>query len=185
MCRLQTPQNVFADPQMPQNAFADPQHAKQVEWRPCGATEERYEDLTDLSSIDGTESPPHEQLKEYAAARRAARKPKVVGTSPVEPLSALGGHAPLTEPTEPKTTEPLPTHMDTVSVELVPCAKQEAGLATETTQQLRRILGNSAAKALLSQYTQAVLRDRGKKQRYWVDAKGMPLKLVHQKNVAP
>jgi hypothetical protein len=75
--------------------------------------------------------------------------------------------------------------MDTVSVELVPCAKQEAGLATETTQQLRRILGNSAAKALLSQYTQAVLRDRGKKQRYWVDAKGMPLKLVHQKNVAP
>jgi hypothetical protein len=41
------------------------------------------------------------------------------------------------------------------------------------------------AKALLSQYTQAVLRDRGKKQRYWVDAKGMPLKLVHQKNVAP
>ena len=100
-------------------------------------------------------------------------------------MSVRGGLAPLIEPTEPETTEPLPTHMDTLSVELVPCARQEAGLATETTQQLRRILGKSAAKALLSQYTQAVLRDRGKKQRYWVDAKGMPLKLVHRKNVAP
>jgi hypothetical protein len=75
--------------------------------------------------------------------------------------------------------------MGTVSVELVPCAKQEAGLATETTQQLRRILGNSAAKALLSQYTQAVLQDRGKKQRYWVDATGATLRLAPQKNVTP
>ena len=70
-------------------------------------------------------------------------------------------------------------------VSLAACTKQEACLATEMTQQLRKMIGETAAKAMLQQYRQAVLRDRGKKQRYWVDATGANVRVVLRENVAP
>jgi hypothetical protein len=62
---------------------------------------------------------------------------------------------------------------------------REAGAATEMTRQLMELLGYKAAVALMSKYTQAVLRNHGKKQRYWVEADGSTLRLLLQKNVAP
>ena len=213
------------------------------------AIEGLYEDLSDLSSVDGNESPHHKQLKCYAAEKRAARKRQIVGTCPAEPANAHGDRALqegwvaetalqeglaesalqegleaetalqdalatetalrdsfaaetalqeglatetalqeglAAEPTEPEPTELVPTHIASVSVELVPCAKQEAESVTCIRQALRAKCGDEVAAAILGQCHQKVLRDSaGKLQRYWVDATGATLKLAHQKNVAP
>ena len=142
---------------------------QRLEWAPNPRFEQMYEDLSDLSSLDGNESPQHREVKEYAATRRAARKTLEPTIWPTEP--------------EMLTTNP-PADEDSVGAELVPCARQEAGLATDITKQLQKLLGKEAAKAILSQYTQADLRDQGKKQRYWVDADGKTLRLALQKKVA-
>ena len=171
----------------------EPQHchdlatnAEQVEWRPCVAIEKQYDDLSDLSSVDGNESPPHKQVKEYAAARRAARKQIVVGTSTVEPTEVGDGPARPIAPTEPKPTEQMPTQMTNLSAELVPCTRQEAETATYIRQTLRQKLGNEAAEAILAQCQQKVVRSHtGKLQRYWVDVTGATLRLAPQKNVTP
>jgi hypothetical protein len=171
------------EPQLCQNLATN---AKQVEWRPCVTIEKQYDDLSDLSSVDGNESPPHKQVKEYAAARRAARKQVVVGTSTVEPTEVGDGPARPIAPTEPKPTEQMPTQMTNLSAELVPCARQEAETATYIRQTLRQKLGNEAAEAILAQCQQKVVRSHtGKLQRYWVDATGATLRLAPQKNVTP
>jgi cytochrome c2 len=137
---------------------------------PTGVADEQYEDLSDLSSLDGNENLPHRKLKEHAAAKRAAKLANDTEQTLIEPNGVLADHAASPE------MYLAPT--------LVPCGKNEAGLATEITQQLQQMVGREAAKALLSQYTQAVLRDCGKK-RYWIDAAGATMKLMQQKNVAP
>jgi hypothetical protein len=47
---------------------------QQQAWEPISSYEDFYDDLSDLSSIDGDESPPHRRIKEYAKARRAAKQ---------------------------------------------------------------------------------------------------------------
>jgi hypothetical protein len=42
-------------------------------WEPDPMLEQRYEDLSDLSSLDGDESPAHKRVKLYAKARRTAK----------------------------------------------------------------------------------------------------------------
>ena len=138
---------------------------------PTSLADEQYDDLSDLSSLDGNESLPHRKLKEHAAAKRAAKLANDTEQTLIEPDGVLADNAASPE------MNLAPT--------LVPCAKNAAGLATEITQQLRQMVGREAAKALLSQYTQAVLRDCGKKQRYWTDAAGATMKLMQPKNVAP
>ena len=181
-----TPQQDEVTNVEPQHCHEPATHAEQVEWRPCSAIEERYEDLSDLSSVDGNESPPHKQLKEYAAARRAARKQTVVGTSPVEPTEENDGPTRHIEPTAPEPTEQMPTKMPRLSVELVPCARQEADTATCIRQALQQQCGDDVAAAILRQYQQKVMRDRkGNPKRFLVDVTGATLKLVQQKNVTP
>jgi hypothetical protein len=139
--------------------------------------------LSDLNSIDGYESPPHKQLKEHAAARRAAKKQAVAGTSPVE---VRDGPASFIKPTEPEPTEEIPTKMTRLSMELVPCARQDAETATYIRQALQQQCGDDVAAAILGQHQQKVMRDRnGELQRYWVDATGATLRLAQPKNVAP
>jgi hypothetical protein len=133
--------------------------------------EELYDDLSDLSSICGDESPPHRQLKEYVAARSVAKSAIVMEDTFAEPVQ------------QPAAL--IVAQMDSVGVKLVACAKQDAGPATKITQKLRQMFGCKAAKAMMSQYTQVVLRDRGNKQRYWVDATGATVRLELQTNVAP
>ena len=181
-----TPQQDEVTNVEPQHCHEPATHAEQVEWRPCSAIEERYEDLSDLSSVDGNESPPHKQLKEYAAARRAARKQTVVGTSPVEPTEENDGPTRHIEPTAPEPAEQIPTKMPRLSVELVPCARQEADTATCIRQALQQQCGDDVAAAILRQYQQKVMRDRkGNPKRFLVDVTGATLKLVQQKNVTP
>ena len=53
----------------------EPEDTLQVtsNWQPDPAFEQRYDDLTDVSSLDGDESPAHKRVKVYAKARRTAK----------------------------------------------------------------------------------------------------------------
>jgi len=158
----------------PQERAATPEKA---EWP--HAPEDRYEDLSDLSTVNGHESPPHKRLKEYAAARRANKKPED------------GNGAACTTHVEsevPAVCDPIEPQLQAVDLgaHLVPCAKKDAETASNIRQALRQRLGCQAAAALLGQCTQRVLRgSSGTNQRFVVDAAGATLRLVQQENVAP
>ena len=136
--------------------------------------EELYDDLSNMSSICGDESPPHKRLKQYVAARNAARSLDAEDAREEQQLQ----------------TPALPTEARNIEVadnmQLVSCARQEADTATSIRQHLRQELGQSAAAAMLSQYQEKVLRDHhGKCQRYLVNAAGATMRLALPKNVAP
>ena len=131
--------------------------------------EELYEDLSDLSSICGDESPPHRQLKEYVAARTVARMGSLENANACAEQDAE-------TPSQPANR----------NAKLVACTTQEADAATCLKHKLRQELGIDASAALLRHYTQKVLRDpSGKCQRYWVDTEGATVRLATQQNVAP
>ena len=142
--------------------------------------EEWYDDLSDLSSINGNESPPHKRLKEYTAARRATRKYEDAGISDAATGTTESDISAAREPTEAGLQE-----VD-LGAHLVPCAKKHAGTATFIRQALRQRLGSQAAAAILRQCTQRVLRGRdGTSQRYLVGGNGTTLRLAMQpENVA-
>ena len=132
--------------------------------------DEELSDISNLSSICGDESPPHRQIKELAAARRAAK-----GHQTAEPDDPLA----CDEPTEKQTPRAC-------IVELVKCAKEEAETAAHIRRALEERLGRKAAAALLEPYEKRVLRGRdGTNQRYLVDTTGTTLRLAtQQENVA-
>jgi len=142
--------------------------------------EEWYDDLSNLSSINGNESPPHKRLKEYTAARRATRKYEDAGISDAAAGTTESDISAAREPTEAGLQE-----VD-LGAHLVPCAKKHAGTATFIRQALRQRLGSQAAAAILRQCTQRVLRGRdGTSQRYLVGGNGTTLRLAMQpENVA-
>jgi len=129
--------------------------------------EELYDDLSNVSSICGDESPPHKRLKQYVAAKKAMTKSLCAE-------DAREGQQ-LLEPTMPDEEGNLVgEHM-----QLVPCARHEADSATSIRQKIRQKFGQNAATAVLAHYQEKVLRDpHGKSQRYLVDATGATMRLA-------
>lgn len=88
---LQTSQTPLGDNAAPEDVAGEEQQPSKVQpadfesdkpetmlqatskWEPEPAFEQRYDDLTDVSSLDGDESPAHERVKLYAKARRIAK----------------------------------------------------------------------------------------------------------------
>ena len=126
-------------------------------WSHNARIESTYEDLSDLSSIDGYESPRHKQVKEYAKERRKAK----AGFEPTR-VASLGNEATLAA-----------------------CSKEDAETAASIRQQLQKTLGAEGAAHLLAQYQSKIMRDRfGRPQRFLVDSAGSLVGLVRQKSVA-
>ena len=127
-------------------------------WAPNARFESMCEDLSDLSSIDGHESPRHKQVKVFANARREAK------------------------------TGLEPTSVPSVSneVTLATCSREDAQTAASVRQQLQKTFGNEGATRLLAPYQSKIMRDRfGRPQRFLVDSAGALVGLVFQKKVAP
>ena len=129
--------------------------------------EELYDDLSNVSSICGDESPPHKRLKQYVAAKKAMAKS-------LRAEDASEGKQ-LLEPTMPdKEGNLMGEHM-----QLVPCARHEADSATSIRQKIRQKFGQNAAASVLAHYQEKVLRDpHGKSQRYLVDTTGATMRLA-------
>ena len=126
-------------------------------WAPNARFETMYEYLSNLSTLDGNESPRHKEVKEYAKARSKAK-------ARLEPTSK-------------------PSSCNAVA--LATCSKEEAETAASIRQQLRESLGDEGAAQILAGYQSKILRDRcGKPQRFLVDSAGTLVGLVRHKNVA-
>jgi len=125
-------------------------------WIPNARLEEVYEDLSDVSSLDGNESPRHKEVKVYARARRVARACVAVTSMP-------GGAEAFLET----------------------CSKEDAESAAAVRQQLVQSFGEERAIGLLAPYRNKVMRGScGKPQRFFVDASGSPVRVACPKNVA-
>jgi hypothetical protein len=125
-------------------------------WIPNPRFEELYEDLNDLSSVDGNESPRHKEVKQYARVRRVAKACVALSSAPDNGNEVL----------------------------LEACAKEEAESAAAIRQQLVKSFGEERAVSLLGPYKNKVMRGScGKPQRFFVNALGLPLRAVRPKNV--
>ena len=85
-----------------------------------------------------------------------------------------------------KEPQPVPATEQGCHGELLePCPREDAQPASVVKQSLQKLLGEDATAIVLEQYTNKVMRvPGGKPQRYFVDATGATVKLVHHKNVA-
>ena len=125
-------------------------------WMPNARFEELYNDLSDLSSLDGNESPRHKEMKEYAKTRRVA-KARLASTS----MPDSGAE-----------------------VFLGTCSKEEAESAAAVRQKLIKSFGQERALSLLAPYKNKVMRGScGKPQRFFVDASGLPLRVVRPNKI--
>ena len=124
------------------------------EWVPNLRFEQTYDDLSDLSSVDGYESPRHKQLKEYANSRRKAKAATGV--------PSLGAEATLA----------------TCSKEEAETA------ASIRQQLQKTLGNEGAAQLLAQYQSKIMRDRFGRPQRFLVDSAGALVGLAPRKNVA-
>jgi hypothetical protein len=135
----------------------EPLHEAPAAWIPDARFENYYGDLSDVSSLDGNESPRHKEVKEYVKARRGAK-------ACLAPASEPDGRGEIIFEAR---------------------NKEEAETAAAIRQQLVNLCGKERADSLLLPYKTMVMRGKCRKpQRLFVDAAGLPVRVACQKMLA-